>query len=171
MLRHHMGRLGTIIVWVTTMLAPLIASAEAPVRASTEQGMCSEMPGQVDLTPTQLQSASAAPDEDARAESLSPLDTDAAQWGSWMPVVIELESPTAPAAPDPVLWCLTPDDPRCAPIEHNPTAQELAGGHYARPTACPVIGPAGPTESFRPGSTMGGPRSAHQAGVERPPRP
>jgi len=78
----------------------------------------------------------------------------------------------APLAPDEdVLWCATPDDPRCAPangapgssgftLDHTPVATSLVGGRIASPTSMALA-----FAQFE-----GRPQRGFRSRLDRPPR-
>lgn len=156
---REMGRLGSYIVWVMTMLAPLSASASAPDHATGEQGMCSELP-------------SFAAEGDTAGPGLSPLATSVgvgASAGASL-ATFEVQLSHGAESPEPVLWCLTPDDPRCSPIDEGQQVRDSTGREAARPTGTATIPPAGHATIAYPPGPSGGARSSHRMGIERPPR-
>ena len=72
----------------------------------------------------------------------------------------------------PVAWCLTPDDPRCAPRDSSslPDASRAFSPSYARDTARVEAARARAVQPLPRAAQLGAPRPGCWQRVERPPR-
>jgi hypothetical protein len=78
---------------------------------------------------------------------------------------------TDAAEDDDLPWCLSADDPRCAPLHHDAAPLPVASRASAA-TAAEAITPAPPviaSQCFTPHNGLA-PRSAEPSRIERPPR-
>ncbi|MCC6876619.1 MAG: hypothetical protein IT378_20115, partial [Sandaracinaceae bacterium] len=74
-------------------------------------------------------------------------------------------------APHPILWCVSPDDPRCAPAENPPSSRPIGSSSSgaAGTLADLAMPPAGSVEhALR--ADPGAPRDGSRDRLERPPR-
>jgi hypothetical protein len=70
-----------------------------------------------------------------------------------------------------VPWCLTPDDPRCAPRDASSLPDPSRAPVPLSASVCPQLGsPRGEQISVPRASPLGAARSGSQGRVERPPR-
>jgi len=151
-----------------TLVAALLQTGSAS--ANADDGMCDELGQMVEWTgPLALQSTvtspSASPEpwstpaEAARTTALEPPSVDLGSVAHQLP--LEAED---------ILWCLSPDDPRCSPVDDGHGGAEVKVRDAANANvAGDVPGPFETKLSLR-GSAGGGPRPAHGPSLERPPR-
>jgi hypothetical protein len=87
---------------------------------------------------------------------------------SSVPVVASAAVPDA----DEILWCASPDDPRCAPAESGAGGSPRLGDgfmHWVVPARSPGVA-ASPCVSLREVAALGGPSLGVVRSLERPPR-
>lgn len=156
----------------TTIATALVAALLAPVTAAADvaDGLCDEFGQMVEWTapltsPTTITASNA---------TLGQWSTPAQLARTALSEITVVEAPpiarNVPLEAEDILWCLSPDDPRCSPVDdgHGSTevkVRDAATANLAGDIARPF------KTMLRPrGAAGGGPRPGHGLSLERPPQ-
>ena len=167
-----MLRTTSSVILAVTLLAPTMAAAEA---ATATDGMCGELAQMVEWTPP-MASHSAASFGAMRnvhaGQSIAPAPVDArpglSMWTAPQSNAVALRE--APLEIEDILWCASPDDPRCSPIEDSKGGSRLTVRDSASGGLSHQVAPAFQTTLRFRAAAGGGPRTAHGLLLERPPQ-
>ena len=148
-------------VSIAALALGILVGSAAEARASTDDCMC--VLAQPDWAPVEWERA-------PQSVEIGPFFSSD---GSFLVSRAELERQAPPRSPTPVLWCASPDDPRCSggdgPPDRGPRTGDASHGAATHESDDARFGPPAPSTrlAFAPG---GGPSAGARHRIDRPPQ-